>query len=693
MLPEVRRVIPRLKTFEGLVLAASFVSFLVLILLRGILEDVPMILFACTAILFLVPGSLVSRWFASEVFSGAAIIPAAFALSTGIFGLLGVPFLILNLTLRGYLVACGVVVGISLVATVVHVARSKPRSWEKSATDVDVFSWLWVPFLALAGILTQAATVARVDGDTWNYLAWVREYLNADKLAFYDPYLATPAPEFSRTKVNSWMLEQAGLARVTGIDPIPLVLDYLAPSLVFVSLLAVYALARLILESRGAALLTGIVYSLFMLAYLQVSQFSIGGEFLSRAVQDKDVTRFIFLPIALCFAAAWLEKRRFAHLLLFGFLCWAVVTVHPAGLAVIGLATAGFGLFHVVAHPRAAQAWTRAVALGAALLSILVIPLLYILVAGKPLSSALYSADISGSDPAVLANQVFVRNWFRIYQLEDGYYIMHPFLLQNPVIIAGYVLGVPFLIWHLRRSVAAQLLLGSLFAATVVCYVPPVATFVGDNIVAPGQLYRLSWPILLAAPVVLGWIAWKTIRFIAERFSLRPATSILVSLTLVIALTAAATPSALAGLKEVHREGSKGRSDPVFWWLHRNIDEPSVILATDPTNTAIPAFSADANVISFRGAPVLEKLSELERLSGENIEVKQGSLDVQAFFEGPTIGEAYDILRRNKVDYVMVRSGGPLASSMKDKPPFKELDTPSKGYAVFAVDREKLDES
>jgi len=30
---------------------------------------------------------------------------------------------------------------------------------------------------------------------------------------------------------------------------------------------------------------------------------------------------------------------------------------------------------------------------------------------------------------------------------------------------------------------------------------------------------------------------------------------------------------------------------------------------------------------------------------------------------------------------------------MKDKPPFKELDTPSKGYAVFAVDREKLGES
>ncbi len=690
---KVRRVIPRLKTFEGLVLSVSLLSLLVLILLRGIFEDIPIVLFACTAILFLVPGALVSRWFASEIFPGAAVIPAAFALSTGIFGVLGVPFLILNLTLESYLIACGIVVAVALVGAAILLIRSKPEFAEKSEPDADVFRWLWVPLLALGGVLTQAATMARVDGDTWNYLAWVREYLNTDKLSFYDPYLAIPAPEFSRTKVNGWMLEQAGLSRVTGIDPIPLVLDYLAPSLVLISLLAVYALARVVFESRGAALLTGIVYALFMLAYVQASQFSIGGEFLSRAVQDKNVTRFVFLPIALCFAAAWLEKRRFAHLFLFGFMCWSVVTVHPAGLAVIGLATAGFGLFHVVAHPLTARVWTRSVVLGAALLSILVIPLLYILVAEKPLSSALYSADISGSDPAVLANQVFVRNWFRIYQLEDGYYIMHPFLLQNPVIIAAYLLGVPFLIWHLRRSVAAQLLLGSLFAATVACYVPPVATFVGDNIVAPGQLYRLSWPILLAAPIVLGWISWTTLRFIADRFSLRPATSVLVSLALVVVLTAAASPSALAGLKEVRGEGGEGRSDPVFWWLHRNIDKPSVILATDPTNTAIPAFSADANVISFRGAPVLEKLSELEKLSGENIEVKQGSLDVQTFFEGPTINEAYDILRRNKVDYVMVRSGGPLASSMEDKPPFNELDTPSEGYAIFAVDREKLDES
>ncbi len=679
-------------------MAASLAALFVLVLLRDFTHTLPLIPFACAAVLFLAPGALVVRWLAADLFPGAALVPAAFALSAGLFGVLGVPALILHKSLGFYLWTCGIAVAASLMIAVVRVALRMPKTAEKAASESDPFRWLWVPFLALAGVLAHTATVARVDGDTWNYLAWTREYLNTRRLAFYDPYFGTPVPEFSRVKINGWILEQAGLSRITGIDPIPLVIEYLGPALVIVSLLAVYALARLLFQSRGAALITGIVFALFYLAFLRASQFSIGGEFLSRAVQDKDVTRFVFLPIALCFAAAFLEKRRIAHLAIFGFLCWSVVSVHPAGLAIIGLSAAGLGLFHVLAHPRTPQAWTRAVALGLALLSVLLLPLLYVVLTGKPLSSALYSADIGASDPAVLANQVFVQeSWKRIFVLPDGSYTMHPSLIKNPVIIAAYVLGIPFLIWRLRRSVAAQLLLGALFTATVVCYVPQVATFVGDEIVAPGQLYRLSWPILLAAPVVLGWVAWTAIQYVSEKLDLRPAASMLLALALVLALSGAAAPSAIAGIREVHAErdpqGGTGRLDPMFWWLHENIDEPSVILATDKANVAIPSFSANANVISFRGQPVLDNLRALERLAGRPIKVRQGSLDVRAFYSGPTVAEAYEILRRNRVDYVMVQSGGALDGQMKRRPGFTRLDIPSKRYALFAVNRAELGES
>lgn len=686
----------RVRSFEALVVAMSLGALLILVLLRGFAETAPLILFLAALVLLISPGALMVRWFAADVFSGAAILPAAFALGVGMFGILGVPFLLLNLSLNLYLAFCGGVLAALLLAAVVVLARRPLETGEKDVASSDHTRWLWIPYLALVGILTHAATVARVDGDTWNYLSWVREYLNTDKLAFYDPYFATRAPEFSRVKINGWMLEQAGLARVSGIDPIPMAVNYLTPTLVAMSLLTIYALGRSIFESRGAALLAGIVFSLFMLAYLQASQFSIGGEFLSRAVQDKNVTRSIFLPIALCFAAAWLKKRRLAHLLIFGFLCWAVVSVHPAGLAVIGLATSGVGLVHVLAHPLSKESWGRAVALATALLSILVLPLLYMVATGKALSSALYSADISGSHPAVLANQVFIRDvWMRIRVLEDGLYIMHPFLVLNPVIITAFVLGIPFLVWRVRGSVAAQLLLGSLFTATVASYVPQVATFIGDKIVAPGQLYRLSWPILLAGPVVLGWIAWEAIHFVSEKLSFGPRGFFIANLAVVLLMAGIAAPSALAGLADAygegHQRGDSARSDPVFWWLHRNLEEPSVILATDPVNTALPAFSSNANVISLRGKPVLESLEELERVSGQRIEVPQGSIDVRDFFSGPTVSEAYDILRRNKVDYVLVGNDGPLANSMEDKVPFTLIGTPSKRYDLFAVDRKKLE--
>jgi hypothetical protein len=68
----------------------------------------------------------------------------------------------------------------------------------------------------------------------------------------------------------------------------------------------------------------------------------------------------------------------------------------------------------------------------------------------------------------------------------------------------GFVLSVPFLLWRLKRSLAARMLAGVLLTVTAVCYVPPLATFVGDHIVLPGQLWRLAWPISLMALLALG---------------------------------------------------------------------------------------------------------------------------------------------------------------------------------------------
>ena len=87
-----------------------------------------------------------------------------------------------------------------------------------------------------------------------------------------------------------------------------LVFRYMNPALAVVALLAVYALARTILKSERAALVCGCLYALFFLINLDASRLSFGGEFVSRLAEDKLAARFVFLPMALAFAAAFLEE-------------------------------------------------------------------------------------------------------------------------------------------------------------------------------------------------------------------------------------------------------------------------------------------------------------------------------------------------------------------------------------------------
>jgi hypothetical protein len=370
---------------------------------------------------------------------------------------------------------------------------------------------------------------------------------------------------------------------------------------------------------------------------------------------------------------------------------------------------AGFGLVHVALNWRRREAWTTMVALAVALWSVVLVPALYVLGTGNSLTAVLSDADINSHEPEVLANMVFVKPWWKhILELDGGYYIMHPSLILNPAILTAFVLGVPFLLWRLKKSLAAQLLFGTLALATIVCYVPPVATFVGDRIVLPGQLWRLAWPIPLAAALSLGWAAFSA-TVLAERglnrLGIPRGATRLLPLLLVAGLVAAAWPSAVEGARDVYRSGQNGgpagRScvAPVYPWLGEILDRPSVVLAPDLENTCIPAYAANANVVTLRGGSILGVLPELEERTGGRVEVPQGVMDVRIFFSGPTDEEMVAILRRYDVDYVLVPTGSRLGDRersllydrLRSTPLFVEWRTPGDGYAVFAVDERRLE--
>ncbi len=694
----------RLRSPDALVLLFSAAAVILLLPLRDLSGAFPLVAFAATLVLFTAPGLLLSHWLVGEDMSGAALVPVGFAISTGIFGLLGVPALILHLSTENYLLAAGTLLAAFLVAAAWRTLRPKEHSSpEREAPYGPPAGWLWAPFALLCGVLAFVG-IRRVPSsydDIWVYLSWVKDFANSERLALVDPYFGERIAEFSRAKVNGWLLEQASLSRVSGLDTIELVLRYLTPTLVVMALLMVYALSLVISKSERAAVLIASVYALFHIVFIQPSVHNVGVELAARISEDKYAARFLILPVTLLFALLFVERRRWRHLGLFTFFCWAAVAVHPSVLSAIGLCMLGFGVAHVAVNLRLRAAWTGMVALALGMWSVILGPLLLLLFTGRSPEAVLFSADINATPPKVLEYTVFItESWRHIYELGDGYYIMHPWLLLNPVILGTYVFGVPFLLWRVRKSVAAQLLLVSLGIVTVAVYVPPVATFVGDHLIVPGLLWRLAWPIPLLALITTGWMMWETICYVEARLrglGIGRSVSRVLPLALVALLTAAAALPSVEKAVGLYRKFDVARTtnydpDPIYPWIRGHVKDRGVLLARDSANNIVPAYTTSLNVVSQRGEGMIRDREELEKLAGSPIDIPQRYLDVHSFFFGPTLDrEAYDILRRYRADYLMVYAGSPLDERLKTLPGFSPVENaPREKYSLYDVDLEKL---
>ena len=697
----------RLRSPDTLVLLSCAAAVILLLSLRELSGAFPPLSFAATLALFAAPGLLLSHWFLREDIPGTALVPVGFAISTGIFGLLGVPALILHLSTENYLLAAGTLLTAFLAVAAWRTVHLKERTVESSPERDAPYGppagWLWAPFALLCGVLAFVG-IRRVPSsydDIWVYLSWVKDFANSERLALVDPYFGESIAEFSRVKVNGWLLEQAALSRVSGLDTIELVLRYLTPTLVVVALLMVYALALAIIKSERAAVLIASVYALFHIIFIQPSVHNVGVELAARISEDKYAARFLILPVTLLFALLFVESRRWRHLGLFTFFCWAALAVHPSVLPAIGLCMLGFGVAHVAADMRLRSAWTGMVALALGMWSVVLGPLLLLLFAGRSPEDVLFSADINATPPKVLEYTVFVtESWRHIYELGDGYYIMHPWLLLNPVILGTYVFGVPFLLWRIRTSVAAQLLLGGLAVVTVAVYVPPVATFIGDHLIVPGLLWRLAWPIPLLALISTGWMIWEALSYAEARLrelGIGRSVTRALPLALVVLLTAAAAPPSVEKAVGLYRKFEVARTtnydpDPIYTWFRGHVQDPGVLLARDSANNIVPAYTTSLNVVSQRGEGMIRDRKELEKLAGSHINLPQRYLDVHSFFFGPTLDEeAYDILRRYQADYLMVYAGSPIDEQLKTLPGFSPVDdAPREKYSLYHVDLERL---
>lgn len=665
--------------------------------LRGVLAPLPALLFLASFALFMIPGGLLSGLIRDRGLSGAARIPVAFVFSAGIFGLSGIPLLLLHRSINEYLFLCGIILVASLLVLTLGALGRKGAAEDGAAPPAappKTFGahlstyWPWIPFLVLAGALAYAS-VTKAHGpaeDVWAYLANVQDFSNAESLAFYHPYFGGEYNGFSRQMINGWLLEQAMLTRVSGIDPFELMFEYLSPALVVLSLLAVYALAKTIIGSEAGAILTScllaVLYLVSLTTPLAESLLTPGGELISRVTEDKYVARFIFVPVALALAVLALKTRKLRYLLLFAFACPSAAAVHPLGLVFIGLPVAGLGLLHLLFNLRDRGAWRYVGGLGLSLLVVGGPPAAYLVAVDSPLLQKLDSMA-----PNVASSLVSGLSYYDQIQQLDDRYIVDPSLLLNPAVLAGYVLGVPFLIFRTSKSPAAQLLLGTLLLMPVVCFVPQIAGPI-SVVIGPWILPRLAWPIPLAAVLVLGWLLWESLAYLGTRLkesgshTERLAGLLLVPLVVFCGLVGV-TPSSVAQIESADELGETPReevscSDPVYAWMEDGLPASSTVLAPETENSCIMAHTSSTNILNFR-----------KQKPGKN----EFKVILERFYNSPTLDtDMIRALQYYGVDYVMLSRGDELGEQMEHRPESFTgvVDIPGNRYALYEVDLSSL---
>jgi len=666
----------------GLLLLLVVVCSLILGPLKSFTAGGPLAAIAASVLLML-PGLVLAGLLFRRQDSASrdvlARVPLSFALSTGVFGVLALPPLLLKWNLDTYLLMCGGVLALSLAGAVFLMLRGPEPSEERGEAGSNE-RWLWLPLAVLTAVLGFASVGIHqgARSDFWAYTMYAQRFFGLDPLNSF--FIGS----FSRSSVMGWSLEQAAFSWASGVTPVVLLTTYLAPVLVVMSILAMYGLALTIFQNRGAALIAGCIVALFFLFHLDSSLQSLGTQFVGRITEDKFVVRFIFLPVALSLAALFLRERKLRHLFLFTFICWSVVSIHPIGLVLIGISVTGFGLAHATVNWRSPAAWKSLLALGAGMSSIVLPPLLYLLATdSNPLSILDKTSSIS--EKLLLSSQ---RNE-RLFLLGDGSYIMHPSLVLDPPILVAYLLGIPFLAWKAKRSLAAQLLLGTLLFTTALVYIPPLATLAGD-IVGPWTIWRLAWPIPLAAILTLGWMCWDLLSLLRSRLAERAPDSKMVAalpVLFVCALIAVFAPSVSANVRSADERGEIAQDksyclDPIFPWMNENVTNPTVILAPDAETSCFAGHMAEASYVSYRGAVLAD---------GAPSEINKPARDVENFFGAETFdGEMLATLERYAVDYVLIPAGSPLNRQLEQLPFFASLDTPGHRYRLYEVRKDKL---
>lgn len=617
---------------------------------------------------FIIPGLFVSRLLLKRL-SWIEMIPVAFVLALGISTPITIVAIQRKISLDTYiLLSMGPILAIYLIYAiyVLRFRRSKGDVSEDCPEYIgDKLKTGWIPFIVVlvfvTGYLAFLAKEWIPMGDDLAAFPYFSDTLRMGRITNVEPYHGSETAPTPRMELIVYGYQTMLLDRLSGTLPEQF-LVYSRSILVVLSLLAVYTLASQFFKNRQKALYTISLWAIYLLSTLSLSgtpgatrSEGAGNDLVTHIFQDKYLSWFIIVPIALVFMLWFLESRRFRYLIGFFIGVFGAALAHPVTFILLLILIGGYGIIYlVIEHSR--KALNGLLYIGIVLVLCLIIPIYQYIRFNQPMP-----VYLAGLADVVEYGKIYMSvNRSRIWLLDNGAFILHPSKILQPVILVGYAL-LPVLFFQLRKSNMARLVVGSMIALPLLLYVPFLAKLTG-TFVTPILIWRLAWPLALLAVLAIGSVSWDVINWLSSQ-SKRINQNLAYPLQLgilyvcVVAAFIIGKPHIEAGIANFYEQRGMVSSticeksiDAVKYLDQLTYQQPKNVLADYKLNFCIPAYAAFANVVEYRGLATINRLPE-----DEISEAIQRVEDVNYFTLATRIDDrVMDMLDQWDIDYVLL---------------------------------------
>lgn len=630
-------------------------------------------------------------------------LPTAFTLGIGLLSLPATFFLILKLSLTP-LIYLSLLINLSLIGWYVFRARpdhnARKTTWSsflissKMPLSTLILYLLFLLFIGLMLTFFITTPVLSAHSDRWTYLAYIRKYLSTATLdATNTLYPLSDA----RMAFSGWLVLQALISRVAGVDPVDAHSLLLPPFWALLSILSFYTFAKVLFKNEVVALFAAAIKMIFWATTL-IPHGSIvkeeGFSLFMRINEDKTMVWLLLLPVTL---ALFIHQYRLGHFKgIVPLILAAIATAltHPLGLIWLGLAVGSFVALNIllalitkVGEPASVK--TVGPEPPASLLAwrynlknkplLIIIPILLVMVGLIPLLArqTLQAVGISGL-AAPLTETTY--NYQRLaehhlYVFDLDTYMAAPSLISHPLTILALLL-TPFLLFKLREQMAARFLFSTMVFPLLLIYNPWTTPLLG-SIITPWMLWRI--PRVLPVALVIGFVLYDLAEKLppllplSQRWkqvsTLTPTLLVVILMGLVALFYGDIKQGVIYTQGQQRHETLRSDERAMLEQLAAIIPANSIILADPTVSKHIPAFIAGGKTLTFRDWTVdktaLEQTEQFYRVQVVNSFI-------------------IDTLNHYKVDYVIFENGSPLAMQLKYLPAMFSPIFQDKTYLVFA---------